>query len=80
MIRGPSVSGQACSEVARPCLVRGRRFANNTSARSIWSQAAEVLADRPEVGAATDAVLREPGGLRLIRICAGAGLDGLLRL
>ena len=41
---------------------------------------AEVLPDRAEVGAAGDAVLHEPGGLRLVGVGAGAGVDAQLGL
>ena len=40
----------------------------------------EVLADRAEVGAAGDAVLQEPGGLGLVGVGAGAGVDAELGL
>ena len=39
MMRGPSASGQACSERARPSLARSWSRASITSAWSIWSQA-----------------------------------------
>ena len=81
MIRGPSVSGQACSGWPRPCLARSWSSASITSARSIWSQAAaEVLPDRPEVGAPAGAVFHQPGGLRTVRVVAGAGVDAQLGL
>jgi hypothetical protein len=41
---------------------------------------AEVLADRPEASAPAGAVCREPGGLRMIRIGPGAGVDAQLGL
>ena len=41
---------------------------------------AEVLADRAEVGAAGGAVVHEPGGLRLVGVGAGAGVDAQLGL
>ena len=41
---------------------------------------AEVLADRAKVGAAGHAVLHESGGLRLVGISAGAGVDAQLSL
>jgi hypothetical protein len=41
---------------------------------------AEVLADRPEVGAPAGAVGREPGGLGVVRVGAGAGVDAQLGL
>ena len=41
---------------------------------------AEILADGANVGAAGHAVLHEPGGLRLVGISAGAGMDAQLSL
>jgi hypothetical protein len=41
---------------------------------------AEVLPDWAEVGAAGDAVFYEPGGLRLVGLGAGAGVDTQLGL
>jgi predicted transposase YbfD/YdcC len=41
---------------------------------------AEVLADRPEMDAAADAVVHEPGGLGVVRIVAGARVDAQLSL
>ena len=41
---------------------------------------AEVLPDRAEVGAAGDAVLHQPGGLGLVGVGAGAGVDAQLGL
>ena len=41
---------------------------------------AEVLPDRAEVGAAGDAVFHQPGGLRLVGVGAGAGVDAQLGL
>ena len=41
---------------------------------------AEVLADRAKVGAAGNAVLHEPGGLNLVGIGTGTGVDAQLRL
>ena len=40
----------------------------------------EVLADRAEVGAAGDAVVHEPGGLGLVGVGGGAGVDAQLGL
>jgi hypothetical protein len=40
----------------------------------------EVLADRAEFGVSVEAVSQEPGGLRLVRVGAGAGVDAQLRL
>jgi hypothetical protein len=42
------------------------------------TSAAEVLADRAEVGAAGDAIFHEPDGLRLIRTGPRAGVDAQL--
>ena len=41
---------------------------------------AEVLPDRTEVGAAGDAVLHQPGGLRPVSVGGGAGVDAQLGL
>ena len=41
---------------------------------------AEVLADRAEVVAAGDAVLHQPGGLGLVGVGAGAGVEAQLGL
>src|SRR6266571_8684674 len=41
---------------------------------------AEVLPDRAEVGAAGDAVLHQPGGLRPVRVGGGAGVNAQLGL
>ena len=41
---------------------------------------AEVLPDRAEVGAAGDAVLHQPGGLCLVGVGAGTGVDAQLSL
>ena len=41
---------------------------------------AEVLPDRAEVGAAGDAVFHQPGGLGLVGVGAGAGVDAQLGL
>ena len=41
---------------------------------------AEVLPHRAEVGAAGDAVLHQPGGLGLVSVGAGAGVDAQLSL
>ena len=41
---------------------------------------AEVLADRPEMDAAADAVFHEPGGLGVVRIVARARVDAQLGL
>jgi transposase len=41
---------------------------------------AEVLSDRAEVGAAGDALLHQPGGLCLVAVGAGAGVDAQLGL
>ena len=41
---------------------------------------AEVLADRAEAGAAGDAVFHEPGGLCLVGVGAGAGVEAQLGL
>ena len=40
----------------------------------------EVLADRAEGGAPAGAVVHEPGGLRAVRVGAGAGVDAQLGL
>jgi hypothetical protein len=41
---------------------------------------AEVIADRAEVGAAGGAVFHEAGGLRLVGVVGGAGVDAQLGL
>ena len=57
------------------------RPASMTSARSIWSQAAPKFSPTgPRLGAAGDAVFHEPGGLGLVRVGAGAGVDAQLGL
>ena len=51
------------------------------SARSIWWQAAPKFSPiGPEVGAAAGAVAVEPGGLEMVRVVAGAGVDAQLGL
>ena len=40
----------------------------------------EVLPDRAQVGAAVDGVFQQPGGLRLVRVGAGAGVPAQLGL
>ena len=40
----------------------------------------EIVRDRAEVGAAGDAVLHEPGGLGLVGVGTGAGVDAELGL
>jgi hypothetical protein len=81
VIRGPAVSGQAGSGALPPHRARACAPASRVSARSIWSQAAPKFSPtRAEVGAAGDAVFHQPGGLRLVREGAGAGVDAQLGL
>ena len=80
-IRGPSVSGQACSGWTRPCRTRSWKSARMTSARSIWSQAAAKFSPiGPSSVPRLMAVSQEPGGLRLVRVGAGAGVLAQLGL
>ena len=81
VIRGPSVSGQAASG-ARPRCRAGRGAGEQgVGAVDLVAGGAEVLPDRAEVGAAGDAVLHQPGGLRLVGVGgAGAGVDAQLGL
>ena len=80
-IRGPSVSGQACSRVdaALPDpVVELGEF--HVGAVDLVAGGGEVLADRAEFGAAVVAVSQEPGGLRLVGVGAGAGVFAQLGL
>jgi hypothetical protein len=53
---------------------------HNVGAVDLLAGCSEVLADQAEVGAAGDAVLHEQGGLQLVGIGAGAGVDAQLGL
>ena len=83
VIRGPSVSGQDGSGARPRCRARAPAE-QGVGAVDLVAGGAEVLPDRAEVGAAGDAVLEEPGGLRMVGVGgAGAGVDpqlGLQRL
>ena len=59
--------------LAEPCQ-------HHVGSVDLGAGAAEVLADRAEVGAPADAVFHELGGLRLVRIGPGACVDAQLRL
>ena len=50
------------------------------SARSSWSQAVPKFSPTGPRGAPAGAVVHEPGGLRVVRIGAGAGVDAQLGL
>ena len=53
-------------------------FKHGVGAVDLVAGGAEVLADRAEIGAAGDAVLHQPRGLRLIGVGAGASVDAQL--
>ena len=81
VIRGPSVSGH--DRLRCPAAVPGPGVGageQGVGAVDLVAGGAEVLADRAEVGAAGDAVLHEPGGLRLVGVGGGAGVDAQLGL
>ena len=63
--------------VSAPVVEAGQ---HDISAVELIAGHAEILADRAKVGAAGHAVLHEPGGLELIGIIAGAGVDAQLCL
>jgi hypothetical protein len=67
----------ACDAVLR-CAVS--RPSIHVGAVDLVAGGAEVLADRADVGTAADAVLHEPGGLRLVGIGSRAGVDAQLGL
>ena len=80
VIRGPSVSGHDASGARPRCRARGAGE-QGVGAVDLVAGGAEVLPDRAEVGAAGDAVLEEPGGLRMVGVGgAGAGVDAQLGL
>ena len=63
--------------VSAPVVEAGQ---HDISAVELIAGHAEILADRAKVGAAGHEVLHEPGGLELIGIIAGAGVDAQLCL
>ena len=79
MIWGPSVSGQACAGagLAVPGAL-AEVGEHEVGAVDLVAGGAEVLPDRAEAGAAGDAVLHEPGGLGLVGVVAGTGVDAQL--
>ena len=81
VIRGPSVSGQAGSGARPPRRARACSAGEqDVGAVDLVAGGAEVLPDRAEVGAAGDAVFHQPGGLGLVRVGAGAGVEAQLGL
>src|SRR5689334_14670021 len=73
VMSGSPAPGEPCLV---PCRVRSRRSASMRSAWSIWWQVAlKFVRDGAEVGAAGGAVLHEPGGLGLVEVGSGAGVD-----
>jgi hypothetical protein len=79
-MRGSSTSGQACSTdaaVPDPVMELGE---DDVGSVDLVTSGGEVLADRPEVGAAVDRVFQQPGGLRVVRIGVRAGVFAELGL
>ncbi|HEY2690731.1 MAG TPA: hypothetical protein VGJ50_19980, partial [Streptosporangiaceae bacterium] len=77
----PAGLGPRCPR--RPAAVPGpgvRAGEQGVGAVDLVAGGAEVLPDRAEVGAAGDAVLHQPDGLRLVREVTGACVDAQLGL
>ena len=73
---GPGLPGGGC---AFPCpLVEVGE--HEVGAVDLVAGGAEVLPDRAQAGAAAGAVAVEPGGLEMVRVGAGAGVDAQLGL
>ena len=73
---GPGLPGGGC---AFPCpLVEVGE--HEVGAVDLVAGGAEVLPDRAQAGAAAGAVAVEPGGLEMVRVAAGAGVDAQLGL
>ena len=74
-MRGPSMSGQACSgwivAVPDPVVEVGE---HDVGSVDLVADGGEVVADGAEFGAAVVGVFQEPGGVRLVRVAAGAGV------
>src|SRR4029077_5990585 len=78
---GPVGLGPRCLRC--PAIVPGAGVGageQGVGAVDLVAGSAEVLPDRAEVGAAGDAVLHQPGGLCLVGVGAGAGVDAQLGL
>jgi hypothetical protein len=72
---GPGLLGEGAASVD-PVM----ETCQHVGSVDLIARAAEVLAERAEVGPAVDAVLHELGGLRLVRVGARASVDAQLGL